>query len=68
MPMRFLVCVLMLSSLLAGCTTVIQLRNQKTGQTATCGGELMGLTSGANDRHCLQFFHQQGFDPVTPAP
>ena len=66
--MRALTYALALSALLGGCTPVVQLRDAKTGQTATCGGELRSIDSSARDEHCLEFFHKQGFDPIQPAP
>ena len=56
----------LLVGLLDGCTHVTQLKNAKTGETARCGGEIWSPTAGANDDHCLKYFHQQGFDPVSP--
>jgi uncharacterized protein YceK len=49
---------------LGGCTNVVHLRNAKTGEPATCGGEMWNFGSAARDEHCLKYFHQQGFDPV----
>jgi len=62
--MRVVIGVLVVSALLVGCTTVIHLRNAKTGQTATCGGEMWTPLSAGKDDHCVQYFHKQGFDPV----
>ena len=66
--MRALAYALALSALLGACTPVIQLRDAKTGETATCGGEMYSLGSSARDEHCLEYFHKQGFDPVQPRP
>ncbi len=66
-PMRIFASILCAAALLGGCTPVVHLRNVKTGQTATCGGELHGLNAAASDEHCLQVFHRQGFDPVPDA-
>lgn len=67
--MRLFTAIFLLAALLAGCTQVTYLRNAKTGETATCGGEMwMPMKSAANDDHCLKFFHQQGFDPVAAPP
>lgn len=62
--MRAIGYVLILSAFVGGCTPVVHLRNAKTGQTATCGGEMRTLGSSAQDEHCLKYFHQEGFDPV----
>src|SRR5579862_8338793 len=61
-----IILLLVLLALLGGCTHVTQLKNAKTGETARCGGEIWSPTAGANDDHCLKYFHQQGFDPVSP--
>lgn len=55
---------LLLAASLAGCTHVTHLRNAKTGQAATCGGEMWNMNSAAKDEHCLKIFHQQGFEPT----
>ncbi len=62
--MRVVTYALVISVLVGGCTPVIHLRNAKTGQTATCGGEMWSFVSSGKDEHCLKYFHQQGFDPV----
>lgn len=49
---------------LAGCTPVVQLRNAKTGETATCGGVLRMPGATIKDEHCLKIFHDNNFDPV----
>jgi uncharacterized protein YceK len=61
---RALASLLFIAALLGGCTHVVHLRNAKTGETATCGGEMVGPTSSEKDEHCLSYFHKQGFDPV----
>ena len=66
-PMRAMPYILAVAALLGGCTPVVQLRNAKSGQTATCGGELHGLHAADEDERCVQMFHRQGFDPVKPA-
>ena len=66
--MRALAYALALSALLGGCTPVIQLRDAKTGETATCGGGMVSLGSSARDEQCLKYFHKLGFDPVQPKP
>lgn len=50
--------------LVGGCTHVVHLRNAKTGETASCGGEMFGPTSGEKDDHCLAYFRKQGFVPI----
>jgi len=59
---------LMLAMAAGGCTHVTQLRNDRTGQTATCGGEMVSPTSSERDAHCLKIFHENGFDPVPESP
>jgi hypothetical protein len=59
---------LTLAALLGGCTPVTQLRDAKTGETATCGGEIRSFESSARDARCLAFFHKQGFEPVSRTP
>ncbi|HEV8014414.1 MAG TPA: hypothetical protein VGP48_02715 [Stellaceae bacterium] len=49
---------------LGGCTSSIHLRNAKTGETATCGGEMWNPTSSRQDDHCLGYWHGLGYDPV----
>ena len=66
--MRAFLSILTLAALLGGCTTVVPLRNAKTGQTARCGGEMWTFESSAQDEHCLKYFHQQGFDPIEAPP
>ncbi len=66
--MRAIAYAIVLAALLGGCTQVIPLRNAKTGQTATCGGEMWTPTSSAQDEHCLKHFHEAGFDPVATGP
>ena len=61
---RALASLVLLAVLLGGCTHVVHLRNTKTGETVTCGGEMYGPTSSEKDEHCLSYFHKQGFDPV----
>ncbi|HKT20705.1 MAG TPA: hypothetical protein VJR47_21810 [Stellaceae bacterium] len=61
---RTLASVSMIAALLGGCTHVVHLRNAKTGETASCGGEMFWLTSAETDEHCLAYFHKQGFDPI----
>ena len=56
--------VFLIAALLGGCTHVVHLRNAKTGETASCGGEMFTPTSTEKDEHCLAYFHKQGFDPV----
>jgi hypothetical protein len=59
-----LAALLLVAAPLGACTHVVHLRNAKTGETATCGGEMYGPTSLEKDEHCLIYFHKQGFDPV----
>ena len=61
-----IVLILVLLVLVQGCTKVTQLKNPKTGETARCGGEMWSPTAGANDDHCLKYFHEQGFNPISP--
>lgn len=62
--MRALTYVLILAALLAGCATVTNLRNAKTGQTAKCGGGIWTFNSAGQYDRCIKYFHQLGFDPV----
>ena len=52
--------------LLAGCKgDVIHLKDEKTGEEATCGGELTTPgTTKANVEHCLKVFRAEGFTEV----
>jgi hypothetical protein len=59
---RFVLLAIFAGIALASCTGVTQLRNAKTGQTVTCGGEMWTLTSSDKDKHCLDYWHNQGFE------
>ena len=61
---RALSYLIVIAALLGGCTHVVHLRNAKTGETATCGGEMYWVTSSEKDEHCLAYFRKQGFEPV----
>ena len=51
--------------LLTGCRTdVIQLRNEKTGEKATCGGLLM-MPGRSTTENCLKVFREAGFREVS---
>jgi uncharacterized protein YceK len=49
---------------IGGCTGVVQLRNAKTGETVSCGGEMWSFESGDRDQHCLDYWHKLGYEPV----
>ena len=63
MGMRYAV---VLSSMLfvAGCADTATLRNEKTGQEATCGGELLLPGRPPNTERCAKLMEEAGFKPV----
>ncbi len=65
--MRRAAIILTAAVLLSACTATVPLKNPKTGEAASCGGEMWSPTSAGRDEHCLKYFHSQGFDPVAEA-
>jgi len=61
--LRSVISIVILATLLSGCTHVTRLQNAR-GQKAHCGGEMWTPWAAANDEHCLTFFQHQGFTPV----
>lgn len=63
--MRYTIIVL-LAFALSGCGETIKLRNQSTGQTATCGPYMLdGLGSNSQEQRearCISDYQRQGFE------
>jgi hypothetical protein len=61
--LRGVISIVILATLLGGCTHVTPLQNAR-GQKAHCGGEMWTPWTAARDERCLTFFQHQGFTPV----
>ena len=49
------------AALTCGCTSATKLRDPKSGQTVTCGGEMWNPQSSRVDQHCLDYWHGLGY-------
>jgi hypothetical protein len=62
MPLKKLLFLSLMLSVLAACTSPVTMKNARTGQTATCGPYATDSNAPEREGRCISDFQRQGYE------